>query len=523
MNKEDLDQILETIQSPSSINISYDNCDFPGNNDLITKVDLNNSAEEVSDHLSQINKFENSTSSNVTDVQHHVTYSSRISSPLKLSFIPETINESEEESQVNSNAQIDNSGSNSSVHDVDGEVFNQSTFSNLTISEEPEGVSHNEDTLERKESRKDSLFEPINRLKELMNSQPPVSDNPLEPLESNTEVHSSQDALPVENLVPASIDTDKNTDVVLSIKFRKGRVAPEALNSFDIKQIKNQVQRTNAYAAKLNSLKRETTGLQKWISTNIGKEPPLIVKNYKKRSHRTSTTLNNSSININKIYSNPALAISTSSQPSLSTVSSTNTENSADISFTNSNTMSSDKTARSSTSRNSLDLAIQASSLRGRPISPPLSPRSKTPNFLNITRHNSFSKSNRLPIFMPPAVMNDPSANSPTSPTSSSKISKTVSIKPRQRRFSFQSVSSRFSLGSSTPTFPTAIKENNDPSLSNSNSIEVDETALNKLCDIIPQADREVLSKYLHAAGGKDDLMAVGLYMKDFKNDKISC
>ncbi|CAG8567465.1 12240_t:CDS:2 [Funneliformis mosseae] len=497
MNKEDLDQILETIQSPSSININYDNCDFPGNNDLITKVDLNNNAEEVSDHLSQINKFENSTSSNVTstsDVQHHVTYSSRISSPLKLSFIPETINESEEESQVNSNAQIDNSGSNSSVHDVDGEVLNQSTFSNLTISEEPEGVSHNEDTLERKESRKDSLFEPINRLKELMNSQLPGSDNPLEPLESNTEVHSSQDALPVENLVPASIDTDKNTDVELSIKFRKGRVAPEALNSFDIKQIKNQVQRTNAYAAKLNSLKRETTGLQKWISTNIGKEPPLIVK-----------------------------TISTSSQPSLSTVSSTNTENSADISFTNSNTMSSDKTARSSTSRNSLDLAIQASSLRGRPISPPLSPRSKTPNFLNITRNNSFSKSNRLPIFMPPAVMNDPSANSPTSPTSSNKISKTVSIKPRQRRFSFQSVSSRFSLGSSTPTFPTAIKENNDPSLSNSNSIEVDETALNKLCDIIPQADREVLSKYLHAAGGKDDLMAVGLYMKDFKNDKISC
>ncbi|CAI2168367.1 8245_t:CDS:2 [Funneliformis geosporum] len=523
MNK---DQILETIQLPSSININYDNCNFPGNNDLITKVDLNNFVDDVSDHLlkSQSNISENSNYISTSDVQQHVPHSSRISSPLKLSYIPETINESEEENLVNNNALIDNSGNKSSVNDVIDDVFNQSTINNLTISEEPEGISHNEDTLEHSEGRKDSLFEPINRLKELMNSQPPVSDNfyPFESLESNTEVHSSQDDLPDENLVSTSIDTDKNSDGIdeeLNIKFRKGRVAPEALNSYDIKQIKNQVQRTNAYAAKLNSLKRETTGLQKWISINIGKEPPLIVKNYKKRSHRTSSTLSNTSINNNKIYSNPALAISTSSQPSLSTVSSSTTVYSADISFTNSSTMSSDKTAKSSNSRSSLDLAIQASSLRGH-MSPPLSPRSKTPNFINISRHNSFSKSNRLPIFMPPAVMNDPSANSLTSPTSSSKISKTVSVKPRQRRFSFQSVSSRFSLGSSTLTFPTSINETNDP---NSNSIDVDETALNKLCDIIPQADREVLSKYLHAAGGKDDLMAVGLYMKDYKNDKISC
>jgi len=212
----------------------------------------------------------------------------------------------------------------------------------------------------------------------------------------------------------------------------------------------------------------------------------------------------------------------------LSTVSSTFTENSTDTSFINSGSISSNKTAKSSTSRNSLDLAIQASSLRGRPMSPPLSPRTKTPNFLNLSnlnRHSSFSKPGRLPTFMPPAVMNDPSANSPTSPTSPSKISRTVtSIKPRQRRFSFQAVSSRFSLGPSTPTsttFPTTIKEKTDPSFSNSNSIIVDETALNKLCDVLPHADREVLSKYLRAAGGKDDLMAVGLYMKDLKSDEI--
>jgi hypothetical protein len=119
---------------------------------------------------------------------------------------------------------------------------------------------------------------------------------------------------------------------------------------------------------------------------------------------------------------------------------------------------------------------------------------------------------------MPPAVMNDPSANSPTSPTFSTPI------KPRQRRLSFQAVTSRFGLGSSTPTstsFPTTIEEKNVP-LSNPNSVVVDEVALNKLCDVLPHADREVLSKYLRAAGGKDDLMAVNLYMRDLRNGEIT-
>lgn len=191
------------------------------------------------------------------------------------------------------------------------------------------------------------------------------------------------------------------------------------------------------------------------------------------------------------------------------------TESSTDNSFVTSSSISSNKSG--SSSRSSLDLAIQASSLKGRPMSPPLSPRTKTPNFLNLNRHNSFSKSSRPPIFMPPAVMNDPSANSPTSPTFSTPI------KPRQRRLSFQSVTSRFGLGSPTPTspsFPTTIEEKNVPLLNN--SVIVDEAALNKLCDVLPHADREVLSKYLCAAGGKDDLMAVDLYMRDFRNGDIS-
>ncbi|RIA81128.1 hypothetical protein C1645_575139 [Glomus cerebriforme] len=483
----------------------------------------------------------NTISTSATNSSQDITHSSRISSPLKLSYIPETVSESEEENQIS------NISKNvTSVYDAINEALNQSTIegiSELKISVDPESIIQEEDTFEQSEGRKESLLDPINRLKELMNSQPPFPDdsNHLESLESNTENHSSQESLPVEHLMtfanhdeynPISIPFDTNNNFVnisnpsaiseeLSVKFRKKRVAPEALISDDIKQMMSRVQRTNTYVAKLNSLKQETTGLQKWININIGREPPLIIKNYRLGSHKTSSTLASSAIN--KIYSNPALVKSTSSQPSLSTISRIITENSVDTSFTNSSSMSSNKSG--STTRNSLDLAIQASSLRGRPMSPPLSPRTKTSNFLNISnlsRHNSFSKPSRPPIFMPPAVMNNPSANSPTSPTSSNKILKNVTpIKPRQRRLSFQAVTSRFSLGSSTPTspsFPTTIEEKNVPS---SSSNFVDEAALNKLCDVLPHADREVLSKYLCAAGGKDDLMAVDLYMRDLRNGEI--
>ncbi|CAB4415177.1 unnamed protein product [Rhizophagus irregularis] len=526
---KDLIQNSGTPQSPS-LNINFENHNFPGNNDIITKVEsLTNSVPmgNVSDHdvslLSLLNSPINETSTIPVIPFEESASSSKISSSLKLSYIPESISESEAENQTNSDSE-----NMTSVH----EFINKTTIegiSGLKISENPESIIHEEDTFEQSKGRKESLLDPINRLKELMNSQQPLPESSYhleELLESNTENHSSQESLPVENY-PAKnfVDISDSPPVSeeLSVKFRKKRVAPEALISDDIKQIMNRAQRTNIYAVKLDSLKQETTGLQKWILINIGREPPIIVKNYQIGSRKTSSTLTSSAIN--KIYSNPALAKSTSSQPSLSTISRIVTESSVDTSFTNLGSINSSK---SGTSRNSLDLAIQASSLRGRPMSPPLSPRTKTSNFLNISnlsRHNSFSKSSRPSLFMPPAVMNDPSINSPTSPTSSNKISKTATpIKPRQRRLSFQAVTSRFSLGSSTSTstsFITTIEEKNVPSLSYSNSVVADETALNKLCDVLPLVDREILSKYLCAAGGKDDLMAVDLYMRDLKNGEV--
>ncbi|GBB98140.1 hypothetical protein RclHR1_03150003 [Rhizophagus clarus] len=545
---QDLIQNLGTAQSPS-LNTNFETHKFPGNNDIITKVEsLTNSVSmgNVSDHdvslLSLLNSPINETSAIPVIPIENSTSSTRISSSLKLSHIPESVSESGTENRINSDT--------TSVHEIINEVLNKSNFegiSRLKISEDPESIIHEEDTFEQSKGRKESLLDPINRLKELMNSQQPLPDKSYhleEPLESNTEKHPSQESLSVEHLVafadndenyPTLIPFDTTKNVVdifdsppvseeLSVKFRKKRIAPEALISDDIKQITSRVQRINIYVAKLDSLKRETTGLQKWIHVNIGREPPQIIKNYRVGSRKTSSTLTSSAIN--KIYSNPALVKSTSSQPSLSTISRTVTEGSVDTSFTNSGSINSNK---SGTSRNSLDLAIQASSLRGRPMSPPLSPRTKTSNFLNISnlsRHNSFSKSSRPSLFMPPAVMNDPSINSPTSPTSSNKISKTAtSIKPRQRRLSFQAVTSRFSLGSSTPTstsFITTIEEKNVPSLSYPNSIVADEVALNKLCDVFPLVDREILSKYLCAAGGKDDLMAVDLYMRDLKNGEMS-
>jgi hypothetical protein len=238
----------------------YENHHFPGNNDLIM--------DNLSDHdvslLSLLNSQINESSDisaptdNPSQDHHHVTYS-KISSPLKLNHIPES-EESEEESQINSNTQIDNS---TSVHDAINEVLNQSAIEGigeLKISEDPESMIHEEDTFEQSEGRKESLLDPINRLKELMNSQPPLPDH-LEPLESDSENHSSQESLSVEHsatLAPVSvssetdnksIDISDHTPVLedLSIKFRKRRITPEALNSDDIKQITSRTQRINTY------------------------------------------------------------------------------------------------------------------------------------------------------------------------------------------------------------------------------------------------------------------------------------
>lgn len=155
-------------------------------------------------------------------------------------------------------------------------------------------------------------------------------------------------------------------------------------------------------------------------------------------------------------------------------------------------------------------------------MSPPASPKVKTTSsfatLTNLNRHPSHNKPSRL-AHMPPPVRNEPVVNSPiSSMVSSSKSPKNTPPK-RQRRFSLQAVTARFSFGSSSSSLSTATIEEKDSSYSD--SIVVDETALSKLCDVLPQVDREVLTKYLREAGGKDDLMAVGLYMRDFKNDNF--
>nr|CAG8438196.1 15975_t:CDS:2 [Entrophospora candida] len=153
----------------------------------------------------------------------------------------------------------------------------------------------------------------------------------------------------------------------------------------------------------------------------------------------------------------------------------------------------------------------------------------KSNYFLN--RHSSISKTRSPipPLNMPPPVMNDPTANAkttnpPFSPSSSSSTKNNnkfaTVISPKRRRFSFQAITSRLSVGSFAPIspFPKTIEENNNNDSSNS-TIVVDEKALNKLCDVLPDAEREVLARYLRAVGGKDELLAVGLYMKDLKSN----
>jgi hypothetical protein len=69
-----------------------------------------------------------------------------------------------------------------------------------------------------------------------------------------------------------------------------------------------------------------------------------------------------------------------------------------------------------------------------------------------------------------------------------------------------------------SPTLPAAVNSN-DATLDT--LVEVDDHALNKLCDVLPLADREVLARYLQLAGGREYLMAVSLYMRDFKSGKL--
>ncbi|CAG8442488.1 2218_t:CDS:2 [Diversispora eburnea] len=330
------------------------------------------------------------------------------------------------------------------------------------------------------EGQPKNLFEPINHLKEILKSQSSES-NDSPPPSSKSDIQESQEFKNYPHSCDNSSDdtsascTDTtHTDVecqtsdtsslqlpqlpqldTFNLSLKKRRVPPISLISADIRQVRSRVQRTNAYAAKLELLKQEDTGLHLWIKLNKEKEPTFI-KNYEKENEKklSSPLANVAAV---KRYSNPlSISIKNNSQPVLS-ISKDSLDNSNEILNPPLSVSTNSTKSSTSSSRKSLDGNIQKkNSLRGRPI-----------------------------------------------------------------RFSFQSVTSRFNFGSSSSptssTFPTTIEEKNV--VNQSNSIIVDEVALNKLCDVLPHADREVLTKYLREAGGKDELIAVGLYMRDFKND----
>ncbi|CAG8533992.1 3379_t:CDS:2 [Dentiscutata heterogama] len=385
------------------------------------------------------------------------------------------------------------------------------------------------------EFKGESLLDPINRLKELLYSQSSSildSSSNVNVPESDLETHNSPKTSSVE--APPSFSNVNSTHIVtnlstanalqapssnndtLNLTLKKRSVPPVALISADIRQIRSRAQRINAYSAKFELLKKEDTGLCSWLNLNLVRELPLSIKtDYKKRFNETIPSI--ASLAANKIYSNLSLATSASSQPTLS---SRTSDNSTDTNIlTNSSSQNSSKSL--SFSRTFLDAVVQTNSPKSHPMSPPMSPKTKTSsNLFNLNRRGSISKPNRPMTHMPPAVMNDPSTNSSASSTSMSPKSPKTASPKRQRRFSFQAVSSKFFGSSSTPSLPfPTIEEKTDTN--SSNSVVIDEDALNRLCDVLPQADRDVLIKYLRAAGGKDDLMAVGLYMKDLKSGEI--
>ncbi|CAG8561843.1 2259_t:CDS:2 [Acaulospora morrowiae] len=439
-----------------------------------------------------------------SDTSLRAPHSSKVSSPLKLSYIPEPISELEEDIQLSNTENI-------VVNDNDAEKEVLESPKEKSSSSEENFLKYGSIELMTNEGQQEDLFDPINHLKELLQDQASEQDNVLE-VQSHSFDTSSD--IPSITSTDAEWQTSNASEVSLphsdaiNLTLRKRRVPPVALISADIRQVRSCVQRTNAYAAKFELLSQEDTGLHLWLNLNKEKEPPLPVKNYKK-GNGTLPTL--ASTAANKIYSSPNIAANASSQPVLPISQTLNSSADSDT-LDSSASLSSSKSSKSSVSlRTSFDM----SSLRSRQSSPPISPKFKASNFAtlaNLSRHGSSNKSNRTPINMPPPMMNDPANNSP--------MNSLRSKSSRQRRFSFQSVSSRFSFGSNSPSsISNSIEENNDASLS---GLVVDEVALNKLCDVLPYEDREVLAKYLREAGGNDELMAVSLYMRDLKNGDIS-
>ncbi|CAG8547836.1 16229_t:CDS:2 [Acaulospora colombiana] len=473
-----------------------------------------------------------------SDVSPRVPYSSKVSSPLKLSYIPDSVSGTEDNTQLEI---IENNVTNDT--NVESNVTSDTNIEKVDLelpSEKP--VELNENFLEVEsieflkfttdERQQENLLDPVNHLKELLQDQSSELDNIRDvqnhshSFDTSSEIPSTSTDTDVEHQISDVSDIPSSQLDTINPMLRKTRVPPVALISADIRQVRSCVQRTNAYGtadvvelkylsfirnsfgdlftAKLELLKQEETGLHLWLNLNREKEPPLPVKNYRKKN-KISPTL--ASAAANKIYSNPTLATSTSSQPALSTPE-TIIDSSADINTPNSpNSLNSSKSSKSSIS---LRTSLDTNRSKSRQSSPPMSPKLKSSNFFSSkSRHGNSIKSNRSTVHMPPPVMNDPAVNS-------SVNSKSLKSS-RQRRFSFQAVSSRFSFSSNSPspTVSTTIEEKSNSD--SSSSVVVDETALNRLCDVLPHEDRDVLAGYLRAAGGKDDLMAVGLYMKDLK------
>ncbi|CAG8530309.1 2831_t:CDS:2 [Ambispora gerdemannii] len=406
------------------------------------------------------------------------------------------------------------------------------------------------------EENQDDAFaipELINELSSIQNSMDGLSITDKSPDELLSESKSiDQKSLDNTSLTDSVNSSKQNLDELSSLNVNsksssvdaesiKNRKIPVAFDMSDIKNMKSRKQRINSYVQKTLSLNQEETGLAVWLCLNIKKEPSTLYNSLKSCRDKSSNSLSRASSKSTasttpsstitaKVYSNPMTSSKSLSQITTNSVSLDNTVYSPSITPTSSFTVSSSKSSKSSkSSRTSPDISIQTSSLRLN--SPPSSPRVKTSPFLSlsgINRRGSFSKVTRPTTFMPP-IANEPLFNS--SSTSLHSISKspqtTTSSTPpkRQRRFSFQSVSSfssRFNfsaLNSTTSSFVTTIEEANDAKADL--AVEVDDNALDKLCDVLPDADRDVLHKYLQKAGGKDDLMAVGLYMKDYKNGEV--
>lgn len=222
-----------------------------------------------------VERFEMEQSSQIS---LHAPYSSKISSPLKLSYIPETISEAEEENQVD---QVDDDRNGNEDNSIKGHsrTNNSSELDNNLL----EYIESTEFQASCNKGQPENLFEPINRLKGILKSQP------LEPNDSSkSDVQETEAQIP-KNCPRSSDNSSDNTTAtgttyadtthtdttqtdtiqtdiefqdseeplsqpndMYNLSLRKRRVPPISLISADIRQVRSRVQRTNAYGIKLS-------------------------------------------------------------------------------------------------------------------------------------------------------------------------------------------------------------------------------------------------------------------------------